>query len=739
MLCCFLAVPAHAAFEKTKMSLQKRQTDNFVLFADEVAYNDQTHTQTASGNVQIVGEPYVLLADQVSYNQDQDVMTARGHVRLMQRQGNARPTEVMFSDYMEMTSDIVNGSVINVRMLFSDNSRLVARDAKRSMGEIAPKTELHDVVYSPCELCKSNPTRAPVWQIRADRVVDDEETHRMRYKNATMEFYGIPFLYTPYLSHPDPSVKQEAGLMPSSYSTSPYLGSFIRNYYYYPISPTQDITAELSYSTLQGPLLGMEWRKAMPHSQYTFQGAVANSELETLTGIHKRFRGFIRGEALWDINRLWRAGAKINYSSDPTFLRQYKYSSEDILTNRFYAERFKGRSYGAINFYKFQDLRPTRPGDQPNLLPYITYTNYGKPGATWGGRWGMDISFLGISRPVGGESVQRLSTNLNWERNWFMKSGLKHTLNLQAQGDLYQVQSADAALAGASNAGKSYMTYRAFPTVKWQSSLPLVKNGSYLQYQLEPLVAINATPPQKNTDIPNEDSFDVELDPTNLLAISRFPGIDRVEDGERITYGVRGGFTNLKGGHVYAFAGQSIRLNGNHDFPNGSGLNERSSDWVGQITAAPSRFLDLDYRLRADHHDMAAKRHEATFNIGPEWLRYSGTYAFLKQVDNTGINTNRHQLSSALTLLLNKNWLIGVSDYKTLLNKPKSLTTSLTLKYTDECFSITGYALRDYTKRVGLDSGDSFYILFSFKNLGDYQTPTFNSLSQPLSSNTQTQ
>ncbi len=785
-LVLFASAAWSSDFARTEVRLQEHKTDNYVLFADEVINNNQTDTQIARGNVQIITEPYILLADEVTYSKSQDLMTARGHVRLMQvpqpqaannnskiadnpitntasittstatnlnlgplasqtPQPNAplaadAPTEVLFTDYLEMTSDTTKGSLINARMLFSDNSRLVARNGKRYADASGNQLEImHDVIYSPCDLCKSDPARAPLWQMQSSTFVHDTDAQKLRFYNATMDFYGIPAFYTPYFDMPDPSVRQAPGFLAPEYLTSSYVGSLIRTYYYYPFSPTDDITVEMSEATSQGPLLGLEWRERLNNAQITMHGAVTDSDLQTANGDRgDQGRGFISGTGRWDINSLWRAGFDLDYVSDPNFLQQYKYDyGDDILTNRLYAERFQGRSYGSINAYAFQDIRPGSTGDQPNLLPYITYSNYGKPGGTLGGRWGIETSFLGVSRPYGGQSMQRLSGNFNWERNWFTSWGLKNTLTAQAREDIYQVQNADGAEVGVTRAGASYSVTRFAPTLNWQSSIPFIKTGKYLQYQFEPIIALTATPRIKNAAIPDEDSQDVELDATNLFSLTRYPGLDRLEDGERVTYGLRTGFTNRDGGYFSIFGGQSNQLNGNDTFPVSSGLKNSTSDLVGQITAAPSKYFDADYRIRADHDTLAAQRHEASVNAGPDWLRVGANYAFLKHVDPTfasvyqaaGVTVPRQQIAYTVTAKLDQYWQVGLADTEDLDHEATPLITAVSLKYIDECFSILFTVTRDHTQQVGVPSGNSFYITFGFKNLGNYSTPTFNSLS----------
>ena len=175
--------------------------------------------------------------------------------------------------------------------------------------------------------------------------------------------------------------------------------------------------------------------------------------------------------------------------------------------------------------------------------------------------------------------MQRLSADMNWQRQWFSGLGIKSTLNLDARGDDYNVEDGLAVTAGADKAGNDYNVNRFLISANWQSSMPFVKNGEYLQYQVEPMVAIGATSRVRNSTVPNEDSQDIELDATNLFQTSRYPGLDRVEDGEHLTYGTREAH-NPSGGYYSVFEGQSDRLAGNNNLPTSSGLASDISNWV---------------------------------------------------------------------------------------------------------------------------------------------------------------
>src|SRR3546814_14862546 len=94
-------------------------------------------------------------------------------------------------------------------MRLPDNSRLIANSGVRREGSM----EVERAIYSPCNLCAEDPRRAPIWQIRAVRVIHDEENKNIIYRDAFLDIFGIPVAYTPYFSHPDPSVERRSGFL----------------------------------------------------------------------------------------------------------------------------------------------------------------------------------------------------------------------------------------------------------------------------------------------------------------------------------------------------------------------------------------------------------------------------------------------------------------------------------------------------------------------------------------------
>ncbi|MDH3235218.1 MAG: LPS-assembly protein LptD, partial [Alphaproteobacteria bacterium] len=172
-ICLLLLVAAPNAFAQSlpggANSLPKgAKTTPILITADEVNYDRARALVIAKGNVEISQGPRVLRADSVVYNQKTKTVTAVGKVSLTESGGH-----VVFADRIQLKDDLRDGVIQNFSLLFTDNTRLAANSAVRSGGK---RTTMNKVVFSPCRLCPKNPKRAPLWQLKARRVVHNQET-----------------------------------------------------------------------------------------------------------------------------------------------------------------------------------------------------------------------------------------------------------------------------------------------------------------------------------------------------------------------------------------------------------------------------------------------------------------------------------------------------------------------------------------------------------------------------------
>ena len=87
----------------------------------------------------------------------------------------------------------------------------------------------------------------------------------------------------------------------------------------------------------------------------------------------------------------------IELTSDDTYLRRYKITSNDTLKNHVFLEGFRGRNYAAANAYNFRGLREADDSDTtPLVVPLLDYNFIGRPGA----RGSPNEKFPSISKNV---------------------------------------------------------------------------------------------------------------------------------------------------------------------------------------------------------------------------------------------------------------------------------------------------------------------------------------------------
>ena len=675
------------------------------LTADEVVHNRGLGIITASGNVEIVQGPRTLYADSITYNERQDLISASGNVRLHESTG-----DVIFADYVELTGDMREGTLKSLRLLLADRSRLAAAEARRSDGT---RLELDRAVYSPCEPCKTDPSRPLLWQVKAVRVIHDAERQTIEYKDAWIEMFGIPVAYTPYFSHPDPTVKRRTGFLTPSIGSSDYFGAMLQTPFFWDIAPNHDLTLTPLFTSKQNVGFGAEHRFIGQKGEIKgkFSGAV-DSENDP--------RGHIDMKSRFNLTDTWRWGMDVQRSTDDIYTRLYRYTTPPTLTSRLYTEGFRGRNYMAANGYAFQGLRATDdPGQAPLILPSVDYAHVGEPRAG-GGRTRLDANLLAFTRNEGAD-VRRLSVAPGWDLPYVGPAGDVYKFSLTLRGDLYRVD--DHVIPGRSGAFTG-TTGRVHPEAAFEWRYPFVRRHEGVSELFEPITSLVVSPYGGNlVKIPNEDSREIEFDETNLFTGRRFAGLDRVETGPRLNYGLRWGVFGDQGGSTSVLFGQSVRARDDSTFAKGTGLENHLSDLVGRINVKPLKHMNLDYRTRIDKDNFRPLRSEVGAGIGPRAFAVGVSYLFFDTAADSEIPT-LEQLSLNATSQISRNWRFNFASLQDLQsNDLRALLLNAT--YEDECFIFAATARRSFFYDRDLKPDDSVVFRLTFKTLGEFGTSIF--------------
>ena len=682
----------------------------FVLNAEKIVNNHNKSIVTATGNVEIIQGKEVLRADYLEFDKIKNKAIVKGNVSILDEDG-----VVYFADYAEVDKGFRNGLTKNISILFPDNSKMAASNGRRFKGTIST---LKKALYSACNC--DDPNKKPTWQIKASEVVHDSKRKKISYKNAFLEFLGFPVAYTPYYSHPDPSVKRQSGFLFPSYTTNSELGTIIRTPYYYALSPYKDLTIEPMYISGQRPLMYAQYRQRFNNGELGIEGSFTNADRRTRVATYSnKTRGHLFINGKFDHNDFWRYGFNVKRSTDDTYLSRYMFSgATDRLHSDFFIEGFDDRNYFYATGIATQVQSSTYESRKtPLVLPSINY-NY-QSEKTKIGFVDFNASFLSLTRRQGADtrkvSLQPIIT-YPFQDNFGnrFKVQAKTTLTSYMVSHLKRTDKDD--FKGMKN--------RIHPELLLGWDLPLQKLQNESTFLLKPQAALILAPNRgSDEDIPNEDSNSFEFGETHLFNSSLYPGADKIEkSNQRIDYGVNFSVKSEKKDRTYDFfIGQSLRFRKNHNFGVTSGLDDRLSDLIGRIGFGFGKNINMSYRFLLNKDALFSTRRDQ-FRISTNIYNTDIALNYIYLEPTSSISDEREEINLSLNHTFNDNYSLNYSIKEDLSTSGGMLGQKLAILFDNECFTTEIGLHRSYYLDREIKPNDTFLITFTFKTLGTVST-----------------
>ena len=712
------ATPAAAQFAAQRRTTGQasptpvNKSDPVTFTADEVQYDRDHALVTATGAVEAWQNDHVLRADKVTFDRNTNIAAATGHVVIVEPDG-----QVLFSDYAELTEGLRDGVLKGMRAILAENGKLVANGARRVDGKI---NELSRAIYTTCNLCETDPTKPPLWQLRARTAVQDTENKRIEYRDAVLDIYGIPVAAFPYLWHADPSVRRASGLLVPTFGQSKHLGEFLSVPYYQVLDEQSDATITPTLNTGQFLNVTTQYRRRFNDGTLLVDASLGYDQRALQADL------FTRGRFAYDDT--WRYGFEVNRASSAKYLRDYRISNRgDVLASRFYLEGFGTGAYTKVDALAYQGLVDSiKQSRLPYVLPRHEYSFFGGVDSL-GGRLSFDTINFNVIRQIG-TNTQRAGGTLNWQRPFAGILGEAYTLTAQTVAAGYTAtslnQNPNYYRSGATEYARVHPQIAA--TMRW----PLVRDAGSLGSQLiEPIAQLVVGPNQggnRRQRVPNEDSLDFEFTDQNLFGLNKYPGIDRLEGGVRANVGLHGNWS-IGERSLDALVGQSYRTHKDNTFPVGSGLENRSSDIVTRTTVTPAPWLDVTGRTRIDHTRLTPRFADVIASAGAPVFRVTGGYIYSAvnpylYYDQATIPANYNQHRNEVTLgastQVGHYKLSAVARRDVNLNRMTSAGVHAT--YEDECFIFDANFVRRYTS-LNKDNGASTFLLqVTLKTVGQF-------------------
>ena len=716
--------------------------------AVEVDYDYNNQRVSAVGNVQMFYNGTSVEADKVVYDQKTKRLHAEGNIRLTDAEG-----KITYANVMDLSDDYRDGFVDSLRVDTEDQTRMAASRADRSAGNY---TVFENGVYTACAPCKDDPKKPPLWQVKGARIIHNQEERMLYFENAQLEFFGVPIAYLPYFSTPDPTVKRKTGFLMPSYNSATGYGIGVETPFYWALAPDYDMTITPRFTTRQGVLGQVEFRQRLLDGSYQIRaygidqlnpGAYAGQPGD------RQFRGGIDTKGQFSINDKWVWGWDGVLLTDYYFFSDYRLAqyrdplasflslpteaiSQLYLTGVGNRSFFDARAIYYLSFSGNQDQVPV-------IHPVIDYNNVINHNI-FSGELSYWTNFTSLTRstaafdpittlantaslclnisadPLARTPSQcllrgmpgtytRATAAVQWRKSFTDPIG-----QIWTPFAILRADAIDASISnqpGVSNflpVGDT-QALRAMPAVGLEYRYPFINVQPWGSTTVTPIAQVILRPNETYAGkLPNEDAQSLVFDASNLFAVDKFSGYDRIEGGGRANVGVQTTTQFDRGGSINVLFGQSYQLFGLNSYAVkdatntglDSGLATQRSDYVASVSYSPNRTYTFSTRARIDEATTNVNRFEAegraTFDRWSVSMLY-GNYAAQPEL---GYLTRREGLLGGASVKVAANWVVsGAARWDLEANKINQYIVGA--GYVDDCFVLAANYVTSYNYSAG--------------------------------------
>ncbi len=669
------------------------------LIADNIRF-DGGDSVSARGSVEVFYNGARLRAQSITFDGTTDTLQVEGPLTLTDASGNA----VIVAEFAQLSDDLQNGVLQSARLVLDRQLQIAATEIERSEGRY---TQLYQAVASSCEVCFENPT--PLWEIRARRIIHDEQEQQLYFENAQFRILGVPVFFLPRMRLPDPTLERATGFLAPSIRADDRTGTQIRVPYFVRLGDHADVTIT-PWIGVGSQTLEARYRQAFRNGEVAVEGAVSWDDLTD-----DATRAYLFGNGQFDLARDFTLDLQVQAVSDRGYLTTYGFDDPDILESFARISRVRRDEYIEASATLYQSIREGVNNDTlPTRVAHAEITRRITPPLI-GGLLTAELEGTGFYRfstaeatmtDPNGRDVFRVTGELDWRRSETF-GGLLTTFETALHGGIYNTQQ-----GGALNGAETRVT--PYAAVEFRYPMQAVSPGG-VSHVIEPIAQFVWSETYGN-EVPNEDSFIVEFDEANLFSLDRFPGSDEREVGPRANVGLSYSRIAPSGWTLGVAGGVVFRTDEQNQLTDGSGLNGVQSDFLmathlsynDQLTLVNRSLFDsaLDFTSSELSLYWSGDRHDLVTS-----------YTYLE----ADLGENRPEDLAEWTFDANYNltsgWEAGVNwRYDFMETSPTR--AGLSLGFQNECVDMEFSVSRRYTTSTTLEPATSFGFTVSLAGFG---------------------
>lgn len=676
-----------------------------VVLSDEAVYDKNEKTAVFNGNVEVHQPELTITADNA-------------------RIDNENETAVFNHTEYQMLPSRTHGQSNNIQLDQKSQKALLARASLTT--------------------CKVNSDQSVDWDLKFDELVINNETRRVVGKNTTLYFKDVPIFYTPYFDYPLDN--RASGLLfpeTGSYKslTQQKPNQYIKIPYYFNISPNMDDTLTAIPMTQRGLALENEFRYIAKQNEITHGAKI------TLTGLQDQLtasEGIVSSDANGNLtfgdkrSERWRASIETNQNWGHGFTSTLNW--DEVSDENFFADipvqndlktatqkqrnaqlNYKKGAFGAyiqlLSYLRLQNAAVNyekRPEIGMNYAKYISDFDFDIAATVTD----FVVPVSGHSKP---EAVRFHTAPTLSYQNQNSFGSLKATL--VANQTQYNMRDNGFNPSTRDSISRFIPQFAVHGGLVFERDIAFNKQ-TYIQ-TLEPEIQYLYTPYEDQSDIALFDTANRSVDFSNLFALNRFTGADRIGDTSQVAAAISTKLFNPQGKQIAeAGIGQIAYLQDRKVTLSGITETEKFSDYYLKASINLKAWY-LSSTTRLNNQDQSI----TNTNTRIKWQQANSLALINHTLNNQGQTTETEMLSVGGYTKMNTSWDIGLYGSYDMRNQ-NFYETQLGLRHDSCCWAVEFVA--EHTQLENGLYNDEIKVQFEFKGLSSTDSKFKQALTQKL-------
>ena len=732
-------------FIKFKNNIVAKDSSNNIIKTNSAEYNEIEKIFISNGQTIITtSENYEIIAEDIIFNDKQKIISSKKKAIIKDRDNNEiylenfeyQINENIFKSVGFIEIKDIKGNSTEFSQIYIDTKKkeILGTDIKSFINQedfkINKKNKprifsnsvqinekistFNKSVFTLCDYREKD--KCPPWVLQSNEMKHDREKKTIFYNNVVIKVYDIPIFYTPYLSHPDPSVDRRSGFLTPNFTDTKNLGAGLSIPYYFAIDKDKDFTITNKFYASENPLFLGEYRQAFQNSNLILDFGYTEGYKKTtekkksgekhhfFTQFTKNFKSSKNSDSFFNL--------KLEDVSNDKYLELYKIKTDlvdfnkDILESSMSFTHEKGNRFLRINSSVYESLKDDYNDKYEYILPEITYDSNIFSNDKFGN---LDLqSNFKVHNYDTNKTTKFLVNDFDWDiKDINFSSGIKGKIFSKLKNVNYET--------------KNVSKYREDPTSElygafgYLTEVDLFKRSSDQSFQkITPKVLLRYAPGKMK----KEDNG-AKLNPINVFNLNRLNNTNQMETGLSATLGFDYELNKFDKKFNLS-VGQVINEKENKDLPSSSSLDEKLSDLVGSSTLSVNNNFNINYNFAVDqnYNDLNYNEIGASFNLdlfkfNLDYLqekKHVGNNEYVKAEINIG-----NDESGMLSLKTKRNLITSSSEYY-----------DLSYEYINDCLRAGLVYRREFYEDSELETENSLMFKITLIPFGDIDTPSIN-------------